>query len=241
MLLFLGDCLEIMKTLPDASIDMVLADPPYGTTSCKWDTVIPFEPMWRELKRIRKDNTAVCLFGSEPFSSHLRMSNIKEYRYDWIWEKTRIVGPLTAKLRPMKAHEVISIFSKLSATNGPHQKMSYFPQGLVEINRTKKNNRRNRAGSGFDRPCIKESWTQTKTNYPKDIIKFKSEFKTVHETQKPVALLEYLIKTYTKPGETVLDFCMGSGSTGLAAMNAGRDFIGIEKDEKYFEIAKARI
>ena len=199
-----GDCLIEMKSIPNNSIDLVLADPPYGTTACKWDTVIPFEPMWKELKRIRKDNAAIVLFGSEPFSSHLRLSNLREFKYDWIWDKKHGANFVQANRRPLNSYEVVSIFC-------PNQ-TQYYPQKTVN-------------------PKL----------LPKSIIQFSRQHKPVHPTQKPVVLLEYLIKTYTLEGETVLDFCMGSGSTGVAAKNLNRRFIGIEQDEKYLEIAIERI
>lgn len=229
-----GDCLEIMKSIPDKSVDMCLTDPPYGTTACKWDTVIPFEPMWKELKRIVKDNGAVCLFGSEPFSSALRMSNIKMFRYSWIWEKTKAGQFLNAKRKPLEAHEIIDIFySKLP---------KYNPQMSNGKPYIKK------AITNGDNGCYGKFERKGDTNfnkgkrYPRSVIKFSNpNNKSLHPTQKPVALLEYLIKTYTLENETVLDFTMGSGSTGVAAKNLNRKFIGIEKDDKYFKIAKDRI
>lgn len=221
-----GDCLEIMKSIPDKSVDLILTDPPYGTTECKWDTVIPFEPMWKELKRIRKDNAAIVLFGSEPFSSHLRMSNIKEFKYDWIWEKEQGVNWLNCKINPLKKHEIVSIF-------GLNPK--YHPVGLLPCNKIKS------AKNGLmPHRGINKVHEQKFSNYPQSIIKFNRE-RGIHPTQKPVPLLEYLIKTYTLEGETVLDFTMGSGSAGVACKNLNRNFIGIEKDEKYFEIARNRI
>lgn len=237
-----GDCLELMKQIPDKSIDMVLTDPPYGTTACKWDNVIPFEPMWKELKRITKDNGAICLFGSEPFSSHLRMSNLKMFKYDWLWCKNQPSNPAVAKKRPMKWSEIVSVF---------HGKQcSYYPQMIDCSDSTKKRWKDgqvnyNHGGHTKDghfkydhNPVIKY-----KIN-PKDYLFFDVTPRakgTLHPTQKPVALLEYLIKTYTLENETVLDFTMGSGSTGVACKNLGRKFIGIEKDESYFNIAKERI
>ena len=236
-----GDCLDLMKDIPDNSIDMVLADIPYGTTACKWDSVIPFEPMWEQLKRIVKDNGAICLFGSEPFSSHLRMSNIEMYKYDWVWEKSRPTGFLEAKNKPMKKHELISMFSMGASANGCKNRITYNPQGLKEINKKMRNSiNADILGVRKSRPVGRE-YVKTHTNYPNTILKFQSESKTVHPTQKPVALLEYLIKTYTLEGETVLDFTCGSGSTGVACKNLNRKFIGIEKDDKYFEIAQKRI
>ena len=238
-----GDCLELMKNIPDGSVDMILADPPYGTTACKWDSVIPFEPMWAELKRIIKPNGAIVLFGSEPFSSALRMSNIKQYKYDWVWEKSKVGNVFNCKNAPQKNFENIMIFSNGTIANGSNKKMPYFPQGLIDVSITKKNQRKvSDVGTIANRPSRKNGseYTQTKTNYPRQIIKFNNE-QGLHPTQKPVALLEYLIKTYTQENETVLDFTMGSGSTGVAAKNTSRKFIGIELDDKYFSIAKERI
>ena len=232
-----GDCLELMKTIPSGSVDMVLTDPPYGTTACKWDSVIPFEPMWAELKRIIKPNGAIVLFGSEPFSSALRMSNIKQYKYDWVWEKSHATGHLNAKKQPMRNNEVISVF---------YGKQCFYNPQLIEKNYVDK-----RIKSGNCETQTLGAYRQVSRSipfnmgYPKSILKFNSPFKGgeagLHPTQKAVALLEYLIKTYNKENETVLDFTMGSGSTGVAAKNLNRKFIGIELDQNYFEIAKKRI
>lgn len=209
-----------------------------GTTACKWDSVIPFEPMWEQLNRIIKPNGAIVLFGSEPFSSALRMSNIKNYKYDWVWEKSRATDFVNANNKPMKKHENISVFSLGTTANKSLRKMNYFPQGLIE---SEKKIKRTSRGFQGERPNQKDEYISKFTNYPTSILEFNSEGKTVHPTQKPVALLEYLIKTYTLEGETVLDFTMGSGSTGVACLNTNRNFIGIELDEGYFEIAKERI
>jgi len=241
MQLLHGDCLELMKTIPDKSIDMVLTDPPYGTTACKWDVVIPFEPMWNELKRITKDNGAICLFGSEPFSSHLRMSNLKMFKYDWIWNKNISANFMTAKLKPMNRNELIHVFSNGNTANNNRNNMVYYPQGLIRVNLKKKNRKDKNGGHNWNRPSRKEEIYQEFTNYPYSDLNFKHDKEKLHPTQKPVALLEYLIKTYTLENETVLDFTMGSGSTGVACVNLNRKFIGIEKDDKYFEIAKQRI
>jgi site-specific DNA-methyltransferase (adenine-specific) len=229
-----GDCLELMKQIPDNSIDMVLTDPPYGTTACKWDTVIDFEPMWEQLKRITKDNGAICLFGSEPFSSALRMSNIKMFKYDWVWEKPQPSNSPQAKRRPLNYQEIISVFYK--------KQCAYYP--IKTKGKPNHGGNKGRIGKscnlGFS---IGDSDVdKSGMKYPRQIIRFnqKRQFK-VHPTQKPVALLEYLIKTYTLENETVLDFTMGSGSTGVACKNLNRKFIGIEKDDKYFNIAKERI
>ena len=239
-----GDCLELMKDIPDGSVDLVLTDPPYGTTACKWDSVIPFEPMWEQLNRIIKPNGAICLFGSEPFSSALRISNIKHFKYDWIWEKSRALGFTHCKNKPMNKYENISVFSFAKVKHeGQENRMRYFPQGLIpfgkEVNGVKACDA-DFSGHKFGRKSHKR-YIQEFTNYPTNILNFANEGKTEHPTQKPVPLLEYLIRTYTNEGETVLDFTMGSGSTGVACVNTNRNFIGIELDEGYFNIAKKRI
>lgn len=228
-----GDCLELMKTIPDGSADLILTDPPYGVTACKWDSVIPFEPMWAELKRIIKPNGAIVLFGSEPFSSALRMSNIKQYKYDWIWDKVKTGNPLNAKIMPLNRTENISVF--IGGKN------FYYP---IKTKRDKPKSSGNVAKGGTK--CfngLKQENRVYTDKYPTNLLTFSnaSQRGKVHPTQKPVALLEYLIKTYTQENETVLDFTMGSGSTGVAAKNLNRSFIGIELDEKYFNIAKERI
>lgn len=228
--LYNGDCLEVMKNIPDSSVDLVLTDPPYGTTACKWDNIIPFEPMWEQLNRIIKSNGAICLFGSEPFSSALRMSNIKNFKYDWIWEKEQGANFMLCKYQPYKAHEIVSVFSK--------EKHNYFPQmtdGKPYI-----------SGKGTSGQITGNRPKAQKKNegkrYPRSIQRFNTgKNKSTHPTQKPVALLEYLIKTYTNEGETVLDFTMGSGSTGVACIDTNRNFIGIELDKGYFDIAQKRI
>jgi DNA modification methylase len=221
-----GDCLEEMKKIPDGSVDAVFTDPPYGTTACKWDTIIPFEPMWEQLKRVTKKNGAIVLFGSQPFSSALVMSNVKMFKYEWVWEKTKPTGFLNAKKQPLRETENISVFYS--------QQCLYSPQGVTE---TKKMvSRTNRGNYG---ECSKTT-LQTQTNYPRNILRFQT-IDGLHPTQKPVALMEYLIKTYTNEGEMVLDFTMGSGTTGVACRNLNRNFIGIELDVDYFNIAKERI
>lgn len=229
-----GDCLEVLKTIPNKSIDMVLTDPPYGTTACKWDVIIPFEPMWNELRRITKDNGAICLFGNEPFSSHLRLSNLKMYKYDWIWEKSKAGQFLNAKRKPLEAHELISVFYKILP--------NYSPQMYIDkpyIKKAKSNGDGNCYGVFSRIGVVKVNHGE---RFPRTVIKFSNpNNKNFHPTQKPVKLLEYLIKTYTSENETVLDFTMGSGSTGVACKNLNRSFIGIEKDENYFKIAKERI
>lgn len=232
-----GDCLELMKEIPNKSVDMILCDLPYGTTACKWDTIIPFEPLWKQYNRIIKDNGAIVLFGSEPFSSQLRLSNLKNYKYDWVWDKVSVVGFANAKKMPLYNVEYISVFYKKLPT--------YNPQGIIKVNKLIKNGSTHKTKSEKGITAInggrfKESYKQEYTNYPKQILSFNREA-GYHPTQKPVPLLEYLIKTYTNENETVLDNCVGSGSTGVACINTNRSFIGIELDKNYFEIAKNRI
>jgi site-specific DNA-methyltransferase (adenine-specific) len=232
-----GECLEKMKDIPDGSIDMVLTDPPYGTTACKWDSVIPFELMWEQLNRIIKPNGAIVLFGSEPFSSALRMSNIKNYKYDCKWLKSRATSFQMAKKRPMKDYEDILVFYKKQPT--------YYNTNLVKLDKPIKSFRKNgKGGNALNNVNTSKDRMQEFTNFNKQTLKFNNEHNvgnTVHPTQKPVALLEYLIKTYTNENETVLDFTCGSGSTGVACKNLNRNFIGIELDENYFKIAEKRI
>lgn len=229
-----GDCLEKMRDIPDGSINMVLADPPYGTTDCKWDSVVDLGAMWKQLNRVIKTNGVIVLFGSEPFSSTLRMSNIKNYKYDIIWDKVNIGNPLNAKKMPLKSHENISIFYKKLPT--------YKPQKTdLHLKRTAK---QYKVSDNYSKGKSKEGYTSELIGkYPKSILKISNYLRKnkLHPTQKPIALMEYLIKTYTNAGETVLDFTMGSGTTGVACANLSRRFIGIELDEKYFKIAYDRI
>ena len=222
--LYRGDCLELMKAIPSGSVDAIICDPPYGTTACKWDSVIDFTLMWEHLNRIIKPNGAIVLFGSEPFSSALRMSNIKNYKYDWIWRK-RAVNFLNAKKQPLREVENLMVFNALN----------YYPQGLIYKPRINKRSNSTETNGEHGLDNFSEY-----TNYPKNILDFKNE-RGLHPTQKPVKLMEYLIKTYTNENETVLDFTMGSGSTGVACVNTFRNFIGIEQDENYFNIATNRI
>ena len=226
-----GDCLELMKNIPDKSIDMILCDLPYGTTANKWDTVIPFDKLWEQYKRIIKDNGAILLFSQMPFGASLIMSNPKMFRYEWIWEKNQAVGFLNAKKMPLRKHENILVFYKHLPT--------YNPQGLIKLDEPiQEEGSANRNGKNYG--VADKSFIRTHTNYPTDIITF-SKDAGYHPTQKPVDLLEYLIKTYTNEGDLVLDNCMGSGSTGVACVNTNRDFIGMELNEEYFKIACERI
>lgn len=233
-----GDCLEIMKQMPDKSVDMILCDLPYGTTTCKWDTIIPFDKLWEQYNRIIKDNGAIVLFGQEPFSSMLRMSNPKMYRYDWIWQKERFSNVLCVKNMPGKIHENICVFYKKQPTYNPQMR-----------ERTGKEIKPNRPKDGKIGSLICSSgltpkpYKDTGKRYPITVVQFNRDILTsnLHPTQKPVALCEYLVKTYTNAGDTVLDNCMGSGTTGVACRNTGRNFIGIEWDKNYFDIASDRM
>ena len=227
--LMLGDCLERMKEIPDGSVDLVLTDPPYGTTACKWDAVIPFEPMWAAVRRVLKPNGAVLFTASQPFTSALVMSNAKAFRYEWVWLKPPS-GNLNAKKMPMAGHESVLVFGY-----GP---IRYQPQGLVRAPFRRKANSVSRT-QAYGAQTAKD-YVQEFTNYPTTRLDFPKD-RGFHPTQKPVALMEYLIRTYTNEGETVLDFTMGSGTTGVACANTGRRFIGIERDETYFQIAKRRV
>jgi site-specific DNA-methyltransferase (adenine-specific) len=238
-----GDCLERMKEIESGSVDMILTDPPYGTTACKWDSIIPLEPMWEQLKRIIKPNGAIVLFGSEPFSSALRMSNIKNYKYDWVWDKVAGGNPFNNKIMPMKTTENIIVFEKKGRRVNYHPIMEDANPDNVRP-QNKKSQSSDLLGK-FKNGFIPRS--DPNKRFPKHILKFNSRNGEInnlnrqHPTQKPVALMEYLIKTYTNESETVLDFTMGSGSTGVACVNTNRNFIGIERDNKYFEIAQERI
>lgn len=235
-----GDCLVEMQSIPDKSVDMVLCDLPYGTTACKWDVPIPFAEMWECINRVVKPNGAILLFGQEPFSSLLRVSNIKNYKYDWIWKKERLTNVFQVKRRPGKNVENISVFYRKQPTYNPQMSIHSGPTRSNKIG----------AKAGFS--VLQDNGTSIKpkeyidngTRYPLQVLEIKrdSMYDTkFHPTKKPVELLGYLIRTYTNEGEVVLDFCMGSGSTGVACVNLNRHFIGIELDEKYFNIAKERI
>lgn len=233
-----------MPELPDKSIDMILCDLPYGTTACKWDTVIPFEPLWSCYKRLIKDNGAIVLTACQPFTSALIMSNIKMFKYEWIWEKSKAVGFVNAKLKPMNKHEDVVVFSKGKTSNGNNNNMIYNPQDLTPFNqkvRGRKGLSTDSDGNGYGRPSMKSEYIQEYTNYPTSVLFFASEGKPVHPTQKPVALFEYLIKTYTNEGDLVLDNCAGSGTTGVACLNTGRKCLMIEKENNYCQIIEKRM
>ena len=233
MTLINGNCLDVMGLIPDGSVDMVMCDPPYGTTACKWDSIIPLEPMWEQLKRVIKPNGAIVMTASQPFTTTLIASNMKMFKYCWVWEKSRVTGVLNAKRQPLRCVEDVVVFYGKQCV--------YNPQGVVACTReTSTGNTGNGNSDNYGSVSVGK-YKQTQTGYPRQVIKFGSVGKTVHPTQKPVALMEYLIKTYTNEGETVLDFAMGSGTTGVACKNLNREFIGIELDSKYYQIARDRI
>lgn len=240
-----GDCLELIKDIPDGSVDVVLCDPPYGTTACKWDSVIDLEEMWKQIKRVIKPNAPVVLFGQEPFSSMLRCSNFEMFKYDWYWRKSRPSGFVNAKLKPLKDIEIISVFSEGKTANGSLKNMPYYPQGLEDINLEWNRPTQYMDGDKGVNPARKShklSRKIEKGGYPRQVLDFGNPNNNVlHPTQKPVELMEYLINTYSLEGQTVLDFTMGSGTTGVACVNTNRNFIGIEMDENYFNIADTRI
>ena len=225
-----GDCLELMKDIPDESIDMILCDLPYGTTKNKWDSVIPLNKLWKSYERIIKDNGAIVLFSQMPFSAELVHSNLKLFKYEWIWQKDNGTGFLNAKKMPLKIHENILVFYKKLPLYNPQMRTGFKPYKC-------KQGRHSTNYGAYEQGHITESNGE---RYPIDIIKFKKD-SGLHPTQKPVELLEYLIKTYTNENETVLDNCMGSGSTGVACINTNRDFIGYELNEEYFNIAQNRL
>ena len=262
--LYLGNCLVEMKKIADGSVDLILCDLPYGTTDRKgienkgdnrvlsWDTVIPLDQLWEQYRRVLKSTGAVVLTADQPFTSQLVLSNLEWFKYEWIWKKKRTTGFLHANARPMKETEDILVFSPLGASGcskKANKNMTYNPQGLIEKNVKKKNNAK-RLGKFLHQPehmgagnklLHETEYEQKYTNYPSEIIEFGLDRNVVHPTQKPVALMEYLIKTYSNEGETILDNCMGSGTTGVACMNTNRNFIGIEMDKNYYKIAKERI
>ena len=235
--LYNADCLSILPSLADDSVDLILTDPPYGTTACKWDSIIPFEPMWKELKRIIKDNGCIALFAQDKFTANLIYSNIKDHKYNLIWNKVLTSGFLNANRMPLRSHEDIVVFYNKQPVYNPQKKIA----SIDNVTHSR--------GKGFIKNINTYNKYKTATTkidnlkYPKSVLEFKTihPSKKIHPTQKPVALLEYLIKTYTNENDTVLDFTMGSGSTGVAAKNLNREFIGIELDKKYFEIASNRI
>jgi DNA modification methylase len=233
--IYLGDCLDIMKNIENKSVDMILCDLPYGTTQCSWDTIIPFETLWSQYNRVIKDNGAIVLFGAEPFSSLLRTSNLKLYKYDWKWEKSKATGFLNSKKRPLVAHEDVIVFYKKQPTYNPQFTIATpYNKGI------RKQQTQDDVYGSFEQVEVKSEGKR----FPRSVQYFKtaeSEGRTHHKTQKPLLLCQYLIKTYTNDGELVLDNCIGSGTTAVACINTNRNFIGIEKDEQIFNTAVNRI
>jgi len=237
-----GDCIKRMKELPDKSIDLILTDPPYGHTPCKWDNFLDFNTMWTELKRIIKDQKTIVLFGIEPFTSKLRLSNLDMYKYDWVWIKNSATGFVNAKMMPMKLFENISVFSNGRICNQSNKKVIFYPQGLKLINEMARSPSKPSNENSYSRPSHSPYYFKKYTNYPKNVLYYsKDGHLRVHPTQKPVALLRYLIRSYTKKNEIVLDFTMGSGSTGVASLIENINFIGVELDKNYYKMAKDRI
>lgn len=243
-LLLQGDCLDEMSKVLDSSVDLILVDLPYGTSACSWDVVIPMEKLWEQYLRVLKPSGTVVLFGSEPFSSLVRSSNLEMYKYDWKWVKPRGANFLNAKYQPMKNYEDIMVFSRCPASySRSRNSMVYYPiMGVGEPYKLMSGKQKLEKNNSTVRSSIKSVVTDNKgLRYPKATLEFKSDKDKLHPTQKPVDLLEYLIRTYTVEGMVVLDSCMGSGSTGVACKNLSRSFIGIELNEDYFDIAKQRI
>lgn len=239
-----GDCLELMKAFPDASVDMVMCDLPYGTTACAWDSVIPLDELWNDYRRILKPLGAVVLTASQPFTSALVCSNLDWFKYSWVWAKNRPTNFAHAKNKPMKKHEDVLVFSPGTTVHASQSqnRMTYNPQGISSTRAKKVTKRDSEKTDAFfaDRPGHRE-FVRDKTGYPHTILEFSTDQLGLHPTAKPLALMEYLIRTYTNEGETVLDNCMGSGTTGVACVNTGRKFIGMERDAGYFAIASRRI
>lgn len=243
--LYHADCFDVLPLIADKSVDAIIADLPYGTTACKWDSVLPLDKLWEQYKRIIKDNRAIVLFGAEPFSTILRAKEINLYRYDWVWVKSRKTGFLNSKNRPLNQNENILVFSKAITAAGYKNTMLYNPQGLIECNKIRHGDKNkciaDDAGHKYYRKSQSKNYLQQFTNYPTTVLNYANESKPLHPTQKPTELLEYLIKTYTNEGDTILDNTMGSGTTGLACLNTNRKFIGIEKEKQYFDIAVKRL
>ena len=228
-----GDCLELMQTIETGSVDLILCDLPYGTTACKWDAVIPFEPLWAQYRRIAKRNAAIVLTASQPFTTALIASNMREFKYEWVWEKPKATGHALCNVRPMKAHENVTVFCQAREPYSPQKSQGKPYKGGVGLAESPE----------FSTGTVRYG-SADGTRFPRSVVRFKNasfESRNQHPTQKPVALMEYMIRTYTHEGQAVMDNCMGSGTTGVACANTGRDFIGIERDDKYFAIASERI
>ena len=232
MTLLLGDCLDLLPQIPDNSVDMVLVDLPYGTTACKWDSIIPLDQLWKQYNRICKLDGAMVFTAAQPFTTILAASNLDHFKYELIWEKPQGTNPMNAKVMPLKSHENVLVFYRKKPTYNPQMWYST-PYGGFSSDTSK-------IGEVYGSAQSKHRDNPEGSRYPKTVMKFKQE-KGLHPTQKPVELMEYLIKTYTNPGDTVLDNTMGSGTTGVACVQTGREFIGMESDAKYFTVAEQRI
>lgn len=233
MKLLHGDCLELMQDIPDESVDLILCDPPYGTTDCSWDSVLPFDQLWAEYNRVLKQDGAAVLFSAQPFTTQLIQSNHRDFRYCWYWVKNQPTGFAFARYQPMRKVEDVCVFYRKHGT--------YNPQGLIAIRNGKVKRDRRKPGGQFDHRKMSGSYTPRFKNFPQNVLRFDCE-RGLHPTQKPVPLLEYLVRTYTNEGDTIMDNCMGSGSTGVAVQRVGgRRFIGIEQNKVYFDIARQRI
>lgn len=235
------NCLEGMKFIPDNSIDMILCDLPYGTTEAKWDSIIPIADLWEQYERIIKDDGAIVLTASQPFTTKLIQSNFKLFKYEWIWVKSKPTGFINAKNAPLKKHESVLVFSKGATANRSPRNMKYNPQGLKPLGK-KKQSKNNPDDIFGTRPSRNnDGYIQEYTGYPDSVLEFASETKTIHPTQKPLKLFEYLVRTYTNKNEIILDNCMGSGTTAVAALKSNRKFVGFETESKYIELANKRI
>lgn len=243
--LFKGDCLDHLKTLEDHSVDLILCDLPYGTTACAWDSIIDLPSLWTEYKRVIKPNKAIVLTASQPFTTVLAASNLAWFRYEWIWVKNRPTNFAHAKNKPMKKHENVLVFSEGSTVHASQssRRMPYHPQGLVEIEKKKAVTKKSTelTDAFFQGRKSHREFVREYTNYPNSVLEFSTDQLGIHPTAKPIALMEYLIKTYSEPGEVVLDNTMGGGTTGVACAQSGRRFIGMEIDDHYFEVASNRI
>lgn len=229
--IFNEDCLDGMTRIQDGAVDLVLCDLPYGTTDCSWDTVIPFEPLWKEYRRVLKHNGALALMAAQPFATDLINSARKIFRYDLVWEKTAPVGFANCRRMPLRSHELVLLFYRRQPT--------YNPQGLVKLEKPIVKRGAHKGGDVYH--GLGKDHVQEYTNYPRSVLRFPFKGRRIHPTQKPVELMEYLVRTYSNPGDLVLDNCMGSGTTAIACMNSGRRFVGFEQDEKYFAAARKRI
>jgi len=234
-----ADCFDVFPYIADKSVNLILCDLPYGTTACKWDSVLDLNKLWTEYKRILTKNGAVVLTSAEPFTSILNVSNLEWFKYDFIWNKLNATGHLNAKARPLKQHENISVFSDGSATS-TSLTMTYNPQGLIDVDITKVNFETETTGKRQSRAKGKE-WKQTKRGYPKSILTFAYDKEKLHPTQKPLELMKYLIKTYSNEDDVVMDNCMGSNTTGLACKELNRQYIGIEKEKQYYDVSVSRV